>query len=277
MKTQLNSFTTPDKQKIAYYAWTPESETKGVVLIVHGIGEHAGRYAHVAERWTRDGYAVYAPDHRGHGKSDGDRAHFDNFSQPVSDLRQLFDMLQKEHPHVPFYMYGHSMGSAIALAFALDYQRDLRGLILTGTAITVDELTNGVVIGVAGLVASINPKARLIPALPAETITSDPAELKKYDTDPLNDRGNMRVGILHKLIMLGRDIRARAKMLTLPMLIMHGEDDKLTPISGSRVLYASISSPDKQLLTYAGLRHELVNEVKRDEIIETMTQWLNAH
>jgi lysophospholipase len=273
----MPTFTTPDNAKIHYHHWTPQGDPKAVVVIVHGIGEHGARYTHVAQAMNAAGYVVVAPDHRGHGNSDGERAHFDSFDLPVRDLHQLIQSLETQYRQLPVFMYGHSMGSGIALLYTLEYQRELKGLILSGTVVSLEDGQNPVVLAIGGLVGRFFPKSRIVPQLPSSTLSTDPAVVRDYDADPLNDHGKVRIGMAHKMIQLGRDVRSRAHMLTLPLLILHGEDDKLTPISGSRAIYESASSPDKTLKTYPGLRHELVNEVGREEIIALMVSWLDKH
>ncbi len=273
----MPTFTTPDNANIYYHLWTPDSEAKAVVIIVHGIGEHGARYAHVAQAMNATGYVVAAPDHRGHGKSDGERAHFNTFNDPVNDLYQLLKILEKQYRQLPVFMYGHSMGSGIALLFTLEYQRELKGLMLSGTVVSLEDGQNPIMIAVGSLLGRFLPKSRLVASLPSSTLSTDPEVVRDYDADPLNDHGKVRIGMAHKMIQLGRDVRSRAHTLTLPLLILHGEDDKLTPISGSRAIYDLANSPDKTLKTYPGLRHELVNEVKRDEIIALMVAWLDKH
>ncbi len=274
MNHQTDSFTTADNLKIFTQSWQPDDEPKAVVVIVHGLAEHSTRYQHVAEAFVEHGVATYALDHRGHGKSEGERVYFKSIDQPVGDLYQYFQTIQAQHPQKKLFMYGHSMGSIIALAFTLAYQQQLDGLLLSGTAITGDESLPNFVISLLNLVAKVFPKVRLIPALGSDTISSDPEQVKLYDSDPLVDRGAWRLGMTSVLVNAGRMVRGRLAELTLPLLIMHGEDDQLIPISGAMLAHEKASSTDKTLKTYPNSRHELVNEVQRDEIIQTMADWL---
>lgn len=277
MQTQTHTLNAPDGAKLHYYAWLPETAPKAVLLIVHGYGEHAGRYAHVAEQLVEDGFAVYGIDHRGHGKSDGERVFFNSMEQPVEDLRHFHSQLKKKHEGLAFYMFGHSMGSIISLMYALHYQDDLKALVISGTATNAEETSNPVMVSVGQLVATVSPKTRLLPSLPASVLSTDEEMVKRYDADPLNDRGSMRIGIASQMIQSGRMIRANAKKLTLPLLILHGEEDQLTPISGSRAIHASASSPDKTLITYPTMRHEVVNERDRQRVIGDIRTWLSKH
>src|SRR5258707_1544509 len=117
MAYKTSSFKTSDGLNIYTEAWLPDGSIKAVVLIVHGVPEHSERYEHVAAKMNANGYAAYGLDHRGHGKSDGLRAYFDDFDQPVNDLKQYFDIVKSEQPGKQIFIYGHSLGSLISLVF----------------------------------------------------------------------------------------------------------------------------------------------------------------
>ncbi len=276
MQTEHAVFTNADGQKIAYSVDTPDVPAKALVLIVHGYGEHRGRYRHVAQAFADAGYLVYRLDHRGHGESEGVRVYFDSFDQPVADLYQLFQMAQTAHPNLPRFIFGHSMGSVISLCFALKYQDSLKGLLLTGTATNVEETSSPAIIALGSLVARLFPKLRFIPPLPIETLSTDPQVWEDYKRDPLNDSGIMRGSLATLMIRTGRTLRARAHELTLPLCVMHGGDDRLTPVSGAHAIYNAASSADKTLKIYDGMRHELVNERDKARVIADMLAWFNA-
>lgn len=277
MTMQRASFMTTDEMTIAYYTWTPASTAKAVLMIAHGIGEHAQRYAHVAQALSAQGFVVVAPDHRGHGNSSGERAYFDNFDQPVADLHQLFNLIHSTYAHLPVFLYGHSMGSGIALLYALRYQQALRGLIVSGTVTNVEDGQNALVIRIASLLAAIFPKARLVPAIPTHELSTDGAEVRIYEQDALNDHGKTRLGMGAGIIAMGRDIRQRAHTLTLPILLLHGADDIITPVSGTHTIYDLVVSADKTKHIFPGMRHEVVNEVGREQVITMLITWLNQH
>jgi lysophospholipase len=276
MPYSLSAMTTSDGLSLAIHAWVPQ-DAKAAVLIVHGIGEHAFRYDHVARRLEAEGYAVYAPDHRGHGRSEGTRTYFETFQQPVADLRMLHGMVEKAHRGARIFMYGHSMGSGISLLYALEYQPDLAGLIVSGTVTNVEDGQPPWLLAAGRLAGAILPKARLVPPIPSSELSTDAAECARYDSDPLVSHEQLRLGMAAGIIRMGREIRQRARMITLPIMFLHGEADKITPVSGSTTMFGLVSSPDKTLHTYPGKRHELVNETNRDEVIQTIVDWLNKH
>jgi alpha-beta hydrolase superfamily lysophospholipase len=277
MQHATHTFQSSDRLNIHTESWLPDGEPKAIVLIVHGYGEHIGRYAHVAERLVQHGYAVYGLDHRGHGKSEGLRAHFDHFDQPVNDLKQYFDQIKAQHPGQKIFLWAHSMGSLIGLAFALRYQDQLAGMVLSGTAVNGDETQPAPLIAVGKLLSNVIPKVALIPALPAAALSHDAAIVTGYDSDPLNYRGAWRVRMGSLLIEAGRQLRARASELRLPLLILHGGDDQLVPKSGSEYMYERAGSSDKTLKIYPGLYHEVHNELEKETVLADAVNWLDQH
>ena len=273
-----HTFQNAENIRIFYHEWLPDAgDIRGIVLIAHGHSEHSGRYRHVAESLTAAGLACYGIDHRGHGKSGGLRVFIPDMRLAAADLRQLFDRAASQHPNQPALMFGHSMGTLIALEFALRHQDRLRGLALCGAAITGEESRPAWLVAFAVQAARVIPKVRL--SLPGsdDVLTSDAAELERWRADPLINRGMWRLGTSAAMIHSGRRIRQSAHQLTLPLLIMHGGDDRLVPASGSTLLARRAQSDDLTLKIYAGLRHELVNEVGRAAIIQTLTDWLADH
>jgi acylglycerol lipase len=279
MQHQTGSLKAADGTIIHTESWLPESEVRAVVLISHGVGEHIGRYQHVAARLVADGYAVYGLDHLGHGKSEGiPRAYFDNFDQPVNTLKQCLDQVKTAHPGKKIFLYGHSLGSLIALVFTLRYQSELAGLISTGTPLEVEGSQPGFLIALAGVLNNAIPKVAITP-LPTSYLSHDPAEVKKYETDPLNYHGNVRVRIGHLIVQNSRMVKADASQITLPILILHGAEDKICPPAGSEILHRDAGSKDKTLKLYPGLLHEIHNETAAEQkvVLDDIVSWLNQH
>lgn len=273
-----HTFQNKDGLQLFYHQWLPDSnDIHAVVMIVHGHGEHSGRYRHVAESFTQVGFACYGVDHRGHGKSGGARVYFNDITHVVDDLRQLVDTVQAKYPGKDLLMFGHSMGSLISLEFVLRYPNEVRALALTGTAITGEELQPKWLISLASQAAKFMPKVRLSPPLSVNVLTTDPEQIKLWEADPMTEKGMWRIGTSVAMLKSGRYIREHAHQLTLPLLILHGGDDVLTPSSGATYLEEHAKSDDMTVKIYPGLRHELVNEIGRDEIITEIRDWLMAH
>lgn len=275
MTTLIDGFKTSDGLQIHTRVWLPSGSPRAVIVLVHGIGEHIQRYEHVARAFTEAGFAVYGLDHRGHGQSEGTRAHFDNFDQPVADLRQYFLMVKEAVGNLPIIVYGHSMGSLISLIFTLRYQSEIAALISTGTPLNVDATLSPALIAVGKLLGRIVP---LLPfgKLDIDGLSTDPAVATAYRNDPLILQKPTRVGIGLQVVVNGQKVREQVNQLTLPMLILHGEDDPVCPASGSRLLDERAQSDDKTLTVYPGMYHEVHNEVEKDRVISDILAWLEA-
>ena len=172
------------------------------------------------------------------------------------------------------FALGHSMGSLIGLAFALRYPGQLHGLVTCSTPLHGEFARPAWLVALCLKAAPYLPKLRLSPPGAPSVLTADPDMLREWLADPLVDRGMWRVGTSAALIRLCREIRQAAASIQIPLLILHGTADRLVPASGSEFLAGSVSSDDVTLNLYPGLRHELVNEVCRDEIIGDIRDWL---
>ncbi len=275
-KSQETPLRTPDNLKLHTVAWLPEGTPKAIVLLAHGIGEHSGRYLHVAEYLNRGGYAFYALDHRGHGRSEGPRAYFDSFDQPVNDLKQYFDVIRQQHPQQRIFLYGHSMGSLISLIFTLRYQNELAGLMITGNPLAVESTSSPLLVAAGGLVQRFLPRAPL-PAIPNTYLSHDQAIVSGYTTDPLNYAGPVYARMGHHIVQESRKVRTRLAELTLPILIMHGLGDRICPPAASEWVYEAVRSTDKTLKQYPDLYHEIHNELDKEPVLAALLQWLDAH
>lgn len=277
MRHETSFLKTSDNLTLFTQAWLPEGTPRAIVLLVHGYGEHSTRYTHVAEALVAASYAVYAIDHRGHGKSEGLQAYFASMDAPVADLRAYFETIQRQYPGQKIFIYGHSMGSILSLAFTLKYQNDIAGLIITGTAITGDETVPAPLVAIGQVLQRFIPTVPLLPALGLDELASDPSVGEVYGKDPLVYRGKWRIGMGIGLIVAGRAIQGQLQNLRLPLLIMHGEEDKITPISGSHMVRDRAASVDKTFKSFPKMRHEIHNDFSKGEVIDTIIQWLNAH
>lgn len=276
MQHNTSVFKSSDGLNIHTESWLPDSDPRAVVLISHGVGEHIGRYNHVAARLVADGNAVYGLDHRGHGKSDGVRSYFNDLDEVVSDLRQYFDQVKAANLGKKIFLYGHSLGSLIALLFTLGYQNELSGLISSGTPLEVEANQPKLLISAGSALNSIIPKAAITP-LPTAYLSTDPAEVKAYETDPLVYHGNVRVRVGNQIVEKSRIVKARLAEFTLPMLVFHGAEDKICPPAGSETLYKGASSRDKILKIYPGMCHETHNETNKSMVLGDIATWLLAH
>jgi alpha-beta hydrolase superfamily lysophospholipase len=246
--------------------WDPTGEARANLVICHGYAEHSGRYEAVGARLARHGLAVWAVDLRGHGASGGERASVRDVADLVDDVLVVLDRAQAARPALPVFLLGHSMGGLVSTAFALAHQDRLRGLVLSGAAV--------------GDPAGIEPLLELDPlpevVLSSELLSRDPQVGADYDRDPLNYRGPFRRETLRALTGGARVVRGRFAELRLPLLVLHGGDDQIVPAAASEDLFAGVSSRDKELGVYPGLRHEILNEPEGPEITDRIAAWVLA-
>jgi alpha-beta hydrolase superfamily lysophospholipase len=270
-----SGFQTTDGLHIHTESWLPDGDVRAMVVIVHGIGEHIGRYRQVAAYLNQQGYAVYGLDHRTHGKSDGQpRVYITDFDQVVADLKQFLDMIAQ--PSNKVFLYGHSMGSFVSLNYVLKYQQELAGFISSGCPIMIDSQFPTLVAQIGNLLNVFMPTLPLIP-LELDGVSRDPAVVAAYRADPLVHAARVRVRMAVGYNNALKPLRQRLPELRLPMLILHGGADKIAPVAGSQFLYEKASSPDKTLKIYPGLYHEIHNEPEQNLVLSDITSWLNTH
>ncbi|WFR73375.1 lysophospholipase [Prescottella defluvii] len=273
MQHTESEFTGVHGTRIAYDVWRPGGAPTGVLLLAHGLGEHARRYDHVVERLVELGLVVYAPDHRGHGRSGGKRIELHDWSEFIDDLHQLSAIAITENPGLQRFLLGHSMGGAIALSYALDHQDELAGLILSAPAVDVTSGKPGIVVEIGKIIG------RFAPGIPVETldakaVSRDPAVVAAYESDPLVYHGKVKAGIARGMIIAAEGFPARLPSLTLPVLLLHGTDDHLADISGSRMIAARAGSKDLTFKTYDGLFHEVFNEPEQEKVLDDLVDRL---
>lgn len=259
--------------ELYWQAWLPEAEARATVVISHGVSEHSARYAHVGERLAAAGYAAYALDHRGHGRSQGKRVMVDA-DETVADLRAFIELAAARTPGKPVYLLGHSMGAAIAIACAVRHQDALAGLMLSG-ALADPDAASPVTRAVSKLLAAVAPGLGVY-QVDASLISRDPEVVRAYEQDPLVHHGKLPARTVAELSGAVGRFPDEVPALRLPLLVMHGGEDSITTIAGSRMVHERASSSDKTLEIYDGLRHEILNEPEKERVISEMVEWLDA-
>jgi alpha-beta hydrolase superfamily lysophospholipase len=255
-------------------AWLPEHSARGVIVISHGLAEHGGRYAGLAARLVDKGHAVYAIDHRGHGRSTGRRANIERFDYLVSDLGIFIGRAQREHPDKPVILLGHSMGGAVALACALKYHKVLRALVLSAPALAAGEALPAFKVWIVKLLSAIAPNTGAL-KLPAAAVSRDPAVVRAYESDPLVFRGSIPARTLAELLLAMERLQRTAHELRLPVLVQHGTADSLVPLASVYPVYQHLGiAKSRTLQVYEGLYHEVYNEPERDRVIGDLEAWL---
>jgi alpha-beta hydrolase superfamily lysophospholipase len=269
-----SSFAGAGGLEIFWRAWLPDGDARAAVVIAHGAGEHSGRYAHVAQRLVDEGYAVYAIEHRGHGRSQGPRALIDRIDNAVADLDKLVVLAGDSHPGEPLFLLGHSMGGTIALSYTLAHQQRLSGLVLSGPLAALEAVPAPLRM-TARTLSVLAPRTPLI-AIDASLISRDPAVVADYRADPLVHNGKLPARTVVELAGAIEGFPEAVAAITVPTLIMYGTDDGLCPPQGSVMLSQRIGSSDKTLKPYQGLYHEILNEPEREQVLDDLCAWLSA-
>ncbi|MEE2034660.1 alpha/beta hydrolase [Rhodococcus chondri] len=251
---------------LAARRWEP-AEPSWIALLCHGYGEHSGRYEYVATRLVTDGAAVYAIDHIGHGLSSGERVLIDDFETVVDDVRLLELTARREHPDLPVVLVGHSMGGMIAARYAQRYGADLAAVVLSdpvlGTWATVDTL----------LAAPEIPDTPIDPS----TLSRDPDVGRAYVEDPLVWHGPFKRRTVEALKICLDTIGGAGPIDTVPVLWLHGEDDRLVPIDGTSAGWSTFAGSGSSSKIYPGARHEIFNETNRDEVLSDVLDFVHRH
>jgi len=261
---------------IYYQAWLPEGNVKAVLLVVHGLGEHSGRYMNVVNHFVPLGYAVYGLDHIGHGKSEGMREVVERFEDYTDTLTIYYNMVKGWQTGKPVFLLGHSMGGLIAAYYLLDHQADFRGAVISAPGIKVSASISQAAITIGKILSVLAPKAGVL-ALDVNGISRDPEVVRAYVNDPLVFHGKTPARLAAELVKTMSRVTAEVDKITLPFIVVQGGQDKLVDPAGAQMLYDKASSKDKTIKVYDGLYHEVFNEPERARVLKDVETWLAAH
>jgi alpha-beta hydrolase superfamily lysophospholipase len=254
-------------------SWRPEM-AQGIVVIVHGVNSHGGQYLWVGEQLAKAGFVVYAHDHRGRGKSEGPRFYIEDVSDYTDDLGTVIAMAKSRDPGLAVFLLGHSAGGVVACTWVLDHQREVAGFICESFAYRVP--------APAPVLALVRVLARFAPKLPVlklamKDFTRDPAALAVLEADPLCKGEAQPAGTVAALLRAGDRMRAEFGTLKLPLLIMHGTNDRATVPAGSQEFYDHAGSADKTLKLYQEYFHDLLNDIGKEQVLADIVAWIGAH
>jgi alpha-beta hydrolase superfamily lysophospholipase len=256
--------------------WEPEQRPKAVIALIHGFGEHTGRYAHVGEACNKAGYALIGFDLRGHGKSGGPRGHFPSIDAVMQDMDEFFGFLRERYPKdTPFFIYGHSLGGLLTLTFALKKQPDVKGIVVTGPGLRSALQEQKAKLMMAKLLGTIAPTLTVSSDLDVKMISHDPKVVDAYIHDPLV-HNKMSMGFGKSGLSAIDFVFANASNFSVPLLVMYGSEDKITYPSGGQD-FVKLVKGDVTFKLWDGMYHEVHNEAGKAEVFKVVIQWLNSH
>jgi acylglycerol lipase len=254
--------------------WQPAGKPHGVVVISHGLNAHSGLYAWAAQQFTANGLAVYALDHRGRGKSEGERFFVEKFSDWTTDLATFIDIVKSREPGLPVFLLGHSAGGVIACGYTLAHQDELAGLICEDFAYQIP--APDVALAILKGIGHVAPHARVL-KLKNEDFSRDPAVVAALNADPLIANEKQPSETIAELVRADEMLKKSFQSITLPLLILHGTADKVTKPSGSKEFYEKAGSNDKTLKLYEGHFHDLLADVGKQQVMADIQDWIVGH
>lgn len=273
MPHAITQWKTKDGLSLFAQSWTVDSP-KAVLGIIHGMGEHSSRYAHLAKAMNAAGISVVAYDHRGHGKSGGKKGHMDSIDQLLDGVDQLLGEMIKLAPGAPQFLFGHSMGGNVLLNHALRRRPNIKGIIASGAYLRLAFAPPAIQVALAKLVKGILPALRQPTNLDATAISRDAKVVDAYLKDPLV-HGRITPAFFVEIDAASKYAMDHASELKLPLLIYHGSADRLTSHDASEE-FARKAKGDVTWKSWSGLYHECHNEPEQDDVFQMVSDWILA-
>jgi alpha-beta hydrolase superfamily lysophospholipase len=258
--------------KIFMRSWKPETNPRGIVVLVHGFNAHSGYMVWPAEQLLASGFAAYALDLRGRGRSEGERFYVEQFSDYLGDVDKLVEIARAENPGVPVYVLGHSAGGVIASSYVFEHQDKIAGLICESFALDVG-LPDAAALLIKGI-SYIAPHIHLY-TLKNEIFSRDPAAVEAMNNDPLIANEKQPAETAAELIKAAERLKENMPRFTVPMFIIHGTDDKATRYQGSQYFFDNSGSQDKTLKLYEGHYHDLLADIGKEEVMADILAWVS--
>lgn len=273
MRVDEATWQAQDGVELFWRCWLPEADPKAAIALIHGLGEHSGRYQHVAAHFTRAGYAVQSIDLRGHGRTPGPRGHIRSIGKILQDIDLLLTKISQAFSGVPRFLYGHSLGGILVLSYALQFKTDLYGVIATSPGLSTALHEQKFKIILARLLGSVFPSMTISTGLDVNMISRDRQVVDAYLADPLvHDRSSL--GFAKGLLDEVNWVNENASKFSYPLLITHGTGDKIAYSQGSQ-LFASQITRNVTLKLWDGLAHELHNEPEKEQVLQYLLGWMD--
>lgn len=272
---KYSEFDLNDSKNFRFFVrkWVPESDPKGLILLIHGHSDHGGRFKIVAEAFVKEGFVFVAPDLRGNGKTDGKRGHFDTFDQMLADMKFLLEDCKMSYPGIPVVLYSQSMGGNLAVNYALKFPDDIKCVVASSPWLRLTKPPAAPVQWAAALLHKISPGFVIPNGLNADDLCHDKQAAQAYINDPLN-HGKVSVSTFFNIKESGEWAIKNASKLNIPVLLMHGDADPITSYAASQEFQKN-SNSFLTFLTFKGLFHELHNEPgEKEKIVGKAVDWV---
>ncbi len=269
----MSHFVNPEGRTLFRRAWIPERIDQ-VLLLVHGLGEHSGRYEGIGRWFAERNTAVHAFDHQGHGRAQGRRGHLRRFGHLLDDLEDVLNTVQSEHPGLRVFPIGHSMGGLVVTEFLRDRKPPVAGAVTSGAALALPPNASVLRVFLLRAVQKLASRWTISTRIDTEALSRDPAVGSAYLADPLV-LPRITLGLAGEVFAAIRRAAGGAAEIEVPMLLLHGEDDPICPAEGSRSFETGLASAS-ELRIYPGLRHEIFNEPEHEAVFEDIAAWLRA-
>jgi alpha-beta hydrolase superfamily lysophospholipase len=276
MKYSRGTFEGASNVELFYQSWLPEQNARAVIVILHGgNGDHSDRYKNVVDHFVACNYAIYAFDQRGNGQSPGHRGHINHWNEFREDLAKFLELAHREQPNLPLFLFSHSLGGVIALDFSIRNPHDINGIICSAPAIGHINVAP-ILWTIARILDRIWPTLSIATGLDLSKISRDVDVVQTTKDDPLV-HGKATPRLAMQLNETVDWVHTHANELSIPLLVLHGTEDELASIEGSRRFFHNVQYEDSEMKEYDGGYHELFNDTIKEEVFIDIEQWLAKH
>jgi alpha-beta hydrolase superfamily lysophospholipase len=273
MATTEETFGSTGHINIFLRSWLPEGAPRAVVVICHGFNSHSGQYQWAAERLVEQGFAVYAADLRGRGRSDGERFYVEKVAEYTDDLGGAVAIAKSRHPGLKTFLLGHSAGGVVGATYVLDNQAELAGFLCESFAFQVP--APGFALAAIKGLSHIAPHLGVL-KLKNEDFSRDPAAVAALNADPYVKDETQPAATVAALVRADERLRDSFETITIPVMILHGTEDHATVCHGSEFFHAHAGSSDKTLKIYQGHYHDLLADLGKESVMGDILEWITA-
>lgn len=270
----LQYFKVSDGTRLYYQKWMPP-HPKAIIIFVHGLADHVGRYNCLINYFARRGFGICMFDLRGHGRSDGRRTHIDHFSDYLYDISQFIEFIKKGSPHAPIFLMGHSFGGQLVLNFVVKYSKALRGIVVLSPCIDIKVNIPKWKVRLGEWGSRWFPTFRVKNNIDPRLLSHDEGIVNEYVNDK-NVRKDITLRCGYEIMKNAELVMAIASRIHLPVMMMHGSEDGICGVDATKKFFARIPVANKQLKIYHGYYHELLNESVRDDILKEIELWIEG-